>query len=165
MSELHDFRKLVELCIETAECFYGISLESPNISFNLKGRAAGEASFHRGVYTLKFNPEAVRNHWEEMVKNTISHEVAHIVQHKMRDYMSHDLEWKSIDRNLGGNGQRCHNFNLTPAKRKSIIRYKYVLPSGTEVLIGPASFSSIVGCVRPTTLALKFNLTPHLHVV
>lgn len=144
MNTLADFTKLVKLCIEAAEAKYG-KMDHIDIRYDLKGRAAGMAggtSRSRltgkvmGLY-LRFNREAIEKNWEDMVKQTIPHEIAHLVAYSFPQLGAdhHNWKWAQIDRALGGTGERCHRMELTPGRKTS--RFVYKDSDGKEVQVGP----------------------------
>lgn len=99
------------------------------IRYDIKGRCAGQARHRGGVYELRFNPEAILNYNEDMTKDTIPHEVAHLVCFARRELGSgHDAGWKAVCRALGGDDSRTHDMTLTAAKQ--VTRYKYTMPNG-----------------------------------
>lgn len=142
MKTLKDFTDLVNLCLKIAADKYG-QMPAVTIRYDLKGRAAGMAGCRRswdGTATdlyLRFNREALEKDWDHMVKQTIPHEVAHLVAYcfPRLGAKNHNSAWKMIDRSLGGTGERCHQMELTPAKARS--RFIYVTASGAEVVVGP----------------------------
>lgn len=144
MHTLADFEALVRNCIAAAEAKYG-KMPDIRIRFDLKGRAAGMAGAD-GINRrtgevirpyLRFNVEAIRKHWDEQVKQTIPHEVAHIVAYcfPALGAKNHNYAWQMIDRSLGGTGERCHRMELTRAR--NVQRYRYVLDNGQEISVGP----------------------------
>lgn len=144
MKTLANFTALVKLCIQSAEEKYG-KLGTIDIRYDLKGRSAGQAGGRRNRITgenhfyLRFNREAIEKHWDEQVNQTIPHEVAHLVAfaHPRLGAKNHNYVWQRIDRSLGGTGERCHNMELTPAKRRTVTRYLYITERGTECPVGP----------------------------
>lgn len=144
MKTLAEFEALVKVCIAAAEAKYG-KMPAIRIRFDLRGKSAGMAgvaSLNRytkeitGPY-LRFNVEAIRNNWDDMVQQTIPHEVAHLVAwcFPALGADNHNYQWQRIDRSLGGTGERCHRMKLTPARQTN--RYRYVLASGQEISVGP----------------------------
>ncbi len=99
------------------------------ITCNLRGKCAGRAGHKSGKYYLKFSTEAITNHWDEMVKDTIPHEIAHIICY-MRPSLGkkHNRGWKRVCKSLGGDDSRCHTMALTPAKK--VKEYQYRTDSG-----------------------------------
>ena len=125
------FEKLVkDKVAEAAEKFNLPQLYNVEIRFNLKGRVAGRASYlyHKTnpqIFILEFNPEAIAKNWDDMVNNTIPHEVAHSVcQANPKLGRGHNRGWKAVCRVLGGNPVRCHTYDLTPAKKTRNFLYR-----------------------------------------
>jgi|GEM_PF-3404077 len=105
------------------------------IVFTQSGRVAGMAKRKGDIYNIEFNVEAILRDWEEMVNNTIPHEMAHIVDmflHGGRS--SHGPRWQSIAYALGCNPRRTHNIPLTKARRPR--RYLYIASCGTQIELG-----------------------------
>lgn len=148
MSKLQQFETLVKLCIEAAEEKYG-KLPRIRIRFDLKGRAAGQAYYKRvrGVveYGVRFNVAAMNIDWDHMVKETIPHEIAHIVAYAKPELgaKGHNAGWKRIAWSLGCKGERCHTMPLPPARASSRQRYFYRTDRGTELLVGPKHHARI----------------------
>lgn len=141
MKTLADFTTLVKLCIQIAVDEYG-EFDAPiEIRYDLRGKAAGMAGWERKrgakVYYLRFNREAINNYWDDQVKQTVPHEVAHLVAwaHPRLGAENHNWQWSMIDRKLGGTGERCHRMKLTPGRK--VTRYLYLTNRGREVSIGP----------------------------
>ena len=149
MKTLADFTAFVKLCIEAAEAKYG-KMPPIEIRYDIRGKTAGYAGWkvnrwtgEKSCYALRFNREAITKHWEEMVKSTIPHEVAHIVCAVFPELggENHNWKWAQVDRSLGGTGERCHNMELTPGRKTN--RYVYKLPCGEEVIVGPKHHSAL----------------------
>lgn len=102
--------------------------EDVEISCNIKGRVAGRAGFtnRHGYrsYFLQFNAEAVEKYTEEMVTDTIAHEIAHIICY-VRPQLGngHDAGWKRVCRSLGGDDSRTHHMKLSPGK--TVTKFQY----------------------------------------
>lgn len=141
MQTTTDFTRLVNLCIAAAEERWG-KLGPIRISYNLRGRAAGQACCRRTLQgeaydlELRFNREALQKDWLHMVKETIPHEVAHLVGFAKPQLgaKNHNRQWQAIAQALGSRGERCHNIPLTSGRRRH--RYRYVTDAGTEVIAG-----------------------------
>lgn len=117
------------------------------IRYDIKGRCAGQARHRAGVYELRFNPEAILNHNEDMTKDTIPHEVAHLVCFARRELGNgHDAGWKRVCRQLGGDDSRTHDMTLT--KAKEVARYKYTMPNGKVYNLAGKQHNSIQNGTR-----------------
>lgn len=149
MHTTNDFTQLVRLCIAIAEEKYG-ALGPVAIRYDLKGRAAGmaccrieRATGKASDLALRFNREAMQKDWDYMVRETIPHEVAHIVAYAKPELgaKNHNAQWRRISQSLGCKGERCHKMQLTPAKRRN--RFMYRTDSGLEVIAGPKHHNRI----------------------
>ena len=117
-----EFRKLVRECIHLAEEKYEVDFGRVGIFFDIRTETAGEArtTTHETkgrVYSLRFNKNAIHKEWDNMVKSTIPHEVAHLVQWARPDFKSdgHDYKWRAIAISLGDieRGKKYHNMELS----------------------------------------------------
>lgn len=108
------------------------------IVFFKTGSTAGYAR-SRGLYIRQFNVEfntvAIKNNREDMLNDTIPHEIAHIVDMYVNGKSDgHGPKWKRIAKALGCKAQRCHNYDIAEARRTRN-RAIYVATCGTEVKI------------------------------
>ena len=102
------------------------------------GRAAGQV---RGD-VLTINSQLVA--FPDEVPNTLAHELAHAVvdaarrrlriRHRRGAWSPHGAAWKSVARQLGDSGDRCHRMPLSPMRQTA--RFLYRLPDGTERILG-----------------------------
>lgn len=143
---LKEFNDAVAACLKKASDIYGVNLSTANVEIlnDVKGRAAGWAHPMRyGKYKLRFNLEAIEKHNEQMTKDTIPHEVAHLVCYARPELgKKHDAGWKAVCRRLGGDDSRTHHMLLTPTKVKEIVRFQYNV-SGYMVNAGPRQHKAL----------------------
>lgn len=138
---LKEFTAAVHACLKLASDTYKVDLSPANVVVDntVKGKVAGWACPKRhGKYRLRFNLEAILNHNEQMTKDTIPHEVAHLVcfaRPELGD--GHNWGWKAVCRHLGGDDSRTHDMLLTPAKIVESRRVEYRMPSGRICMVGP----------------------------
>ena len=105
--------KIKEVIAKAAE-LYKLDLSTVPVNWNLKGRAAGMASW-RGFmgsrsYMVRFNADMARQNPDDMVEDTIPHEYSHIVCFMNPSLGSnHDSGWARVCRALGGTGGRTHD--------------------------------------------------------
>jgi predicted SprT family Zn-dependent metalloprotease len=156
MSKLQQFETLVKLCIEAAEEKYG-KLPPIRIRFDLKGRAAGQAGYRGTHFFVRFNVAAMNIDWDHMVKETIPHEIAHIVAYAKPELgaKGHNAGWKRIAWSLGCKGERCHTMPLPPARASSRQRYFYRTEGGTELLVGPKHHARIQAMGKSAGIYVK----------
>jgi len=110
----------------------------PTLTFFVKGRAAGVAKYTQWEISIN---EYLASQNMEMIMDTISHEVAHIVAYFVYGDRGHGWRWKSVHRTLGGTGERCYNAeenNVKPIMGRRSNWYMYACPNtGIESWIGP----------------------------
>ncbi len=113
----------VEHCYQKAETFFKRSFNRPDVSFKLRGQKAGVA--HLTENKLRFNPLLYRENCEDFLRQTVPHEVAHLIAHQLfgLEIQPHGEEWQLIMRGvyeLAPN--RCHTYQV---KRRMTNRYIY----------------------------------------
>ncbi len=106
----------------------------PTLKFFTKGRASGWAKYD--IWTIEFNTHVAAQAPEEFA-NTVSHEIAHMVDYAMRGRSGHDRIWKAIHRSLGGNGSRCSQYSAKIIPGRNTNQYRYVNANGAECWVGP----------------------------
>lgn len=149
--KLKDFNAAVLACLKLASDKYGVNLNANTVivTTDVTGRIAGWARGLRdGKYKLRFNREAIDLYYNDMVENTIPHEVAHLVCYARPEIgRKHDFGWKAVCRGLGGDDSRTHDMTLTAAKIVPSRRQMYTLDSGRICEVGPKHHQMIqAGC-------------------
>ena len=112
----------VEACYQQAEVF-PTPVPRPEVSFKLRGQKAGVA--HLDENKLRFNPQLYRENQEDFLKQTVAHEVAHLVAHQLFGHriQPHGEEWQLIMRGVYElPPNRCHSYDV---KRRKVTRYLY----------------------------------------
>lgn len=113
----------VEACYQQAETFFKQRFARPEISFKLRGQKAGVA--HLTENKLRFNLQLYRANQEDFLRQTVPHEVAHMVAHQLFGprIQPHGEEWQLIMRGIYGlPPDRCHTYEI---KRRRSTRYLY----------------------------------------
>ena len=107
------------------------------LRYDLKGTRAGTASvrYRRGAPSRNKVDNIIRLNQgmlqdpalhEEMVNDTIAHELAHIITgHLYPDERGHGRQWRRIARVLGGSGNRSHRLDVTHHRVRSVRRIPY----------------------------------------
>ena len=116
----------VEACYLLAEDFFKRRFPRPEVSFKLRGQKAGVA--HLTENLLRFNPKLYAENREHFLKQTVAHEVAHLVAHQLfgERIAPHGEEWQLIMRGVYElPPNRCHTYAI---KRRSATRYIYRCP-------------------------------------
>src|SRR5690554_6055546 len=98
MPELLNSR--VEACYQQAEAFFKRPFRRPQVSLRLRGQKAGVAHLQENL--LRFNAQLYRDNREHFLKQTVAHEVAHLVAHQLFGprIKPHGEEWQSIMRGV-----------------------------------------------------------------
>ena len=74
------------------------------------------------------NEEIFEKGTKRDVELVILHEIAHIICFiNPRLGKNHDKGWKRVCLAIGGDGERCHEINLTPARKRYLTRHIYVV--------------------------------------
>lgn len=125
------------------------------IKWNRAGRAAGMAGIDKdGKYYLVFSKELAEREFDTIMKDTVPHEVAHLItfymnrQGRSKD-RGHGVVWRRVCLSLGGTGKRCHNMEVTPMRNRRKYRYEYRMPSGITLMVGPKYHNQIQLNNRP----------------
>jgi SprT protein len=105
----------VDETIRLARRVHRRHFDMPRVSYAVRGRAAGKASF--GEWEVMFNATLLQENAQEMVKDVVIHEVAHLVTRAMhgREVASHGEEWKLVMKSLGAEPNRTHSFDVANA--------------------------------------------------
>lgn len=115
-----------------------------NIEFFTRGRSAGWASL--GKWHVRFNEHIAGQNMDDMLNDTIPHEVAHIVSAYLGYGMNHNMHWKRICRMLGGSGKRTYDpaaIGVTPIRGRQTRQHEYRLPSGNVIWLGTGRHNKI----------------------
>lgn len=106
-------RKEIDRILEKAIDLYDVpGLSGTIIKFDIRSyRFVGQAGWRRRhgetTYTLRLNPKAVAENFDDMLNDTIPHEIAHLVNYaRPSTGRRHNNGWKRVCLALGGNGQR-----------------------------------------------------------
>lgn len=113
----------VEACYLQAEAFFQRTFSRPEVSLKLRGQKAGVA--HLQENKLRFNPQLYRDNPEDFLRQTVAHEVAHLVAYAVfgSRIAPHGKEWQQI---MQGVYQltplRCHTYAI---QRRPVSRFIY----------------------------------------
>lgn len=134
-AQIQQIRERCAQAISKAMSLYGVDLRSADISFDLKGRAAGMAYLKAGRIGMRFNRDMLtREAFGHVLNNTVPHEVAHLVCFKRPDLgRNHDSGWEKICIALGGSGATRHQEDVVMGKGTT---YEYVTDRGHKVRVG-----------------------------
>ncbi|MEJ2308921.1 MAG: SprT-like domain-containing protein [Gammaproteobacteria bacterium] len=113
-------------CVQKANGILGCSLETPEIRFDLRGRAAGQFCVRENSLQLRFNSALFARYFDDNLEQTVPHEVAHFLVYALcmrngnRRVRPHGKEWQEMMRLLGAPAVTRHDFDLTgvPVRRE-----------------------------------------------
>jgi SprT protein len=105
-------------CLVKAQKHYGESkiTKIPEIRYDTKGRAAGQAWYNDGNPFIKINPILLNENVETVINQTVPHEIAHIVADMIWNRINirpHGREWASVMYLFGKRPNRCHSMDTT----------------------------------------------------
>lgn len=160
-----------------------VTFDDPTVSYDLRGTTAGRA--YDAKWLIKLNAVLLMENVDEMVNDTVPHELAHLLDGKLHPETRnsrvsvtrtgqvrrtkrslHGPTWKSIMRVLGVNPERTHSMDTTRARVRQTTRYPYICKCCTsEVLMGPKQHKRAQqgilythrGCGRAGILVSKEN--------
>jgi SprT protein len=95
-----------------------------DVSFALRGRAAGDACSRTG--RIRYNAELLERYGERFLAEIVPHEVAHVVVGRIVPGRPrpHGPEWKAVMRFFGVAARSCHAFETRPARRVGRVPYR-----------------------------------------
>ena len=115
-------QKVEELRVKTLELF-GMEID-PEISFDLRGMAAGQANYKEN--RIRLNRELLGKYTSDFIEQTVPHEYAHLVAYRKfgNRIRPHGKEWRSVMLALGAEPRRTHNYRVAPARKCRRFLYK-----------------------------------------
>ncbi len=119
---------------------YGATLDCPRLAFDLRGRGAGLAVFQPRKSMaepdlIRLNPVLLEAHPQEMLKETLPHELAHIVAHRLFGprIKPHGHEWRTVMSAFGKSPEVQHAMPVEPSRKLRRFLYHCACPSGVEL--------------------------------
>lgn len=115
--------------IEQASALFDIKIKPVEITFNLKGRAAGMYRVSRYKREIRYNSHIFSKYYEDNFNITIPHEVAHYITdiiYGLRNIKPHGKEWKAVMHEFGANATVTANYDLSgiPLKKQKLFTYE-----------------------------------------
>ncbi|OED40803.1 hypothetical protein ACH42_15650 [Endozoicomonas sp. (ex Bugula neritina AB1)] len=117
--DLHQTQQRVTELYTHAERHFTKRFKQPYIRLDLRGDSAGQAL--PGKCQLRFNPILLRENRDHFVKQTIAHEVAHLLAHELFGprVQAHGKEWQAIMINVFGlPADRCHTYDTRRSSKR-----------------------------------------------
>ncbi|MGN5519041.1 SprT family zinc-dependent metalloprotease [Halopseudomonas sp. Lyrl_26] len=118
----------LEECYQLAERHFNRSFPRPQVTLDLRGQKAGVAYLYRNL--LRFNGQLYRENAEDFLRQTVPHEVAHLLAHTLygERIRPHGKEWKGLMTGLFGlPALRCHDYQV-PRRRSTRYLYRCSCP-------------------------------------
>lgn len=99
------------------------------VAFDIKGRSAGMYSVRQGKRRIRYNPFVFAKYFEESLRTTVTHEVAHYIADMLYGFGNvkpHGPEWRDIMTAFGVQPRVTNNFDLTdmPVRRQQRFPYR-----------------------------------------
>ena len=93
------------------------TIQAPEVLYDLQGHTAGWAI---GGHTIRLNLDLLFNqdHFQNMIDQTVPHEVCHIVDVQMHGSSSHGYRWKYLMYHIGLEPDRCHSYKTVAARKR-----------------------------------------------
>ena len=101
-----------------AQAKYKCTFELPRVSFNLKSsKTAGLARL--SLWHIEINPRFLVSHTEEILRRTVTHEIAHLITFKLfpTAKQCHGPEFRSVCAALGIEGTTYHTMQLPDVQK------------------------------------------------
>ena len=138
-------RDRINECLEIIEKRYMVSVPAPkDIHYEVRGTTGGKA-FYRS-WTLGFNPILLRENEELFIKQTVTHEIAHLITHFIYPHAkAHGYEWKRIMVVLGAEPSRTHSYDTTRSQVK--VKHKFLWTCqccSTQITVGPVVHKKMI---------------------
>lgn len=150
-------RARVDQCIAIASKRYGCTFSPIHIVYKKRGTVAGTANPTSRV--VDFNSVLLMENLDDYIHRTVTHEVAHILDHDVNGQQhtytffgrskrsSHGPTWKAMMRLLGGPTSRCHSYDVSRAKVKKANTRSHIWTCktcGTKMSLGPKRHSKML---------------------
>ena len=136
---------------------HGYDLPDIQIFYYKNSRVAGEAQGDRRIH---INSDLLASHTEEMVKETVPHELAHcMVVQCSPGAKPHGPEWQKFMRILGCEPTRCHDMKQPHLPRKRQKRHAYECACRIHMLTTAKHHAIIIKGRQRHCLKCKVTLT------
>lgn len=119
---------------------YGVKLDCPRLAFDLRGRTAGLAVYQprknrHKPDLIRLNADLLEKHTDEMVEETLPHEWAHIVAHRLFGprIKPHGPEWRAVMSAFGKSPDVQHRMQVEPSRQLRRFHYHCACPEGVEL--------------------------------
>ena len=113
----------IEQCYQIADHLLQRDFPRPNISFKLRGKAAGMA--HLQLNKVRFNAQMLEENQQVFIDEVVPHEICHLLCYQLYGRIKpHGREWQSLMLQLYQcSAKTTHNFNVNH-KPQSQVEYR-----------------------------------------
>ena len=141
--------EIVQQCqkyIDIANNFYKpeISFTLPTIAYNVRGTCAGLAKFK--IWTVAFNPIIFYHNYEDSLKNTVPHEIAHLIDFSLqakrpamigrKRQSAHGPSWMYVMRVFGVVPKRTHSYDTSMVNVGMVQKFSYTCNCNKSIIVG-----------------------------
>ncbi len=126
---MNELLACVEQCYRLAEQRLDRTFLRPAVRLDLRGQRAGVAYLNRNL--LRFNSQMYRDHREDFLRQTVPHEVAHLLAHALHGggIRPHGPEWQRLMTGLFElPARRCHDYPVSAIRRRTSYFYQCACP-------------------------------------
>ena len=128
-------------CIRSACEIFGLRQLPVDITFDLKGRAAGmyrvTNKLLRTRRVIRYNPTIFSLYFEDNLENTVPHEVAHYIcdlLYGLNTIKPHGAEWKQVMQALGADPRVTASYDLSGITLRRLQTFSYRCDCGEQKL-------------------------------
>lgn len=96
----------------------GQRIPAPEIRTDLRGLQAGQAFVEENL--IRLNGDLLAAYGERFIADTLPHELAHLIVYRLygRSVRPHGDEWVQVMRLFGASPERCHQYEVRPARQQ-----------------------------------------------
>ena len=97
-------RQATQDCLQRVAAICRLDLEPIPVTFDLKGRAAGQYRVHGNERSIRYNPFIFAKYFDDNLHETVPHEVAHYATdmlYGLNNIRPHGVEWQTVMHSLG----------------------------------------------------------------
>ncbi len=130
IADLHrqQVRELTRDYISMARQIYQREFHDIAVVFDLKGRAAGMYMAQGNSRVIRYNPYIFAKYYDDSLKTTVPHEVAHYVVDLMfsaRRVKPHGTEWQRVMLAFGAEPKATGRYDLSGIPVRKYQRHRY----------------------------------------
>jgi SprT protein len=128
ITERRQVEQRTEDYIVLAERIYDCQFDRVPVLFDLKGRAAGMFKSIGKRRLIRYNPWIFAKYYEENLRDTVPHEVAHYIVHELyprRATKPHGSAWKKLMAKFGADAGVTFDLNLDGVPQRNQQTHRY----------------------------------------